>query len=285
MNKTVVVTGGTGGIGMQTALGLARLGARVVLVGRSEERGRGAVAQVKTASGNEKVAFVQGDLSSLSAVADLCQRLLATTSSIDVLINNAGLFAKQFVESPDGFESGFGVNVAAPWALTRGLLPALKEAAPSRVINVTGGSPRTRLDVDNLGAQKGFDGLNTYSHNKRAMEAMSLSFAEELRTVGVFLNIVYPGQASTAMTRSMDPADLPFFVRPLWPLISSLMLKEDGGVSAEKASRSSVWAATSQDLERVSGRYFDRNCREKKLHVSVRNPESQRRVMAHIGRS
>jgi NAD(P)-dependent dehydrogenase (short-subunit alcohol dehydrogenase family) len=183
-NKTVVITGGTGGIGLQTAIGLGRLGARVLVTGRNPDRGDHAVELIRAESESEDIRFVQGDLSNLSAVASLGSDLLAQVSRIDVLINNAGLFAKEFVRSEDGYESGFAVNVVAPLALTHSLLPALKEAAPSRVINVTGGSPSTVLDTDNLQAEKGFDGLNTYSHTKRAMEAMSLTLAEKLDSDG-----------------------------------------------------------------------------------------------------
>lgn len=276
--KTVIITGGTGGIGQQTAIGLARLGARILITGRHAQRGAEAESLIKLESGNRDVQFVQGNLSSLSAVATLSSTLLEQVSRLDVLINNAGVFAKELIKSDDGFESGFAVNVAAPLALTLNLRPALKAAAPSRVINVTGGSPSTILDIDNLQAEKGLDGLNTYSHTKRAMEAMSVILAKKLVTEGIYLNIVYPGQAATSMTRSVTTADVPWFMRPIWPLVSRRMQKDDGGVSASKASRSSVWAASTSELDGVSGSYFDRSCAETQFNESVQNLNNQQYV-------
>lgn len=278
--KTVVITGGTGGIGLQTAISLARLNAHIVIVGRNAERGAAAETQIIARSGNTNIVFVPGDLASLSSVHALTEKLLAAVPQVDVLINNAGLFSKTFIESPDGFESSFAVNVVATLALTRGLLPALEAATLARVVNVSGGAPSKGLDIENLNAEKGFDGLNTYSHAKRAMEAMSLAITAELRGRGVYLNIVYPGQASTSMTQSVASSDMPWYVRPMWPLISRMMQKDDGGASAATASRSSVWAATSEELEGVSGKYFDTKCREKALNQSVQDADNQQQVLA-----
>lgn len=277
--KTVVITGGTGGIGLQTAISLARLNAHIVVVGRNTERGARSVVQITAESETTNIDFVRGDLASLDSVQALTDNLLASLSKVDVLINNAGLFAKEFTESPDGFESSFAVNVVATLALTRGLLPALRAGSPARVVNVSGGSPSKGLDIENLNAEKGFDGLNTYSHAKRAMEAMSLAITSELSARGVYLNMVYPGQASTAMTQSVTSSDMPWFVRPMWPLLSRMMQRDDGGVSAAKASRSSVWAASSKELDGVSGKYFDTKCKEKALHRSVQNTNNQQRVL------
>lgn len=277
-DKTVVITGGTGGIGQQTAIGLAKLGAQVVITGRSEERGQAGREAVVAASGSRQVEFVQGDLSSTGGVIALADSLIERYPRIDVLINNAGHMAPERIINADGFESGFAVNVVAPLLLTRRLLPALRKGASSRVVNLTGGDAGS-LDPSNLQCEKSFDGLNSYNHSKRALEAMSMALSRELQPQGVTVNVVYPGQASTSMTQSVKAGHLPWWMRPLFPLFK-LMVRPDGGKSARKASRSSVWAASEPSLAGVSGKYFDKNCHPAEFHDSVNERLNQEQVLA-----
>lgn len=283
MTKTIVITGGTSGIGMHTAIGLARQGARVVVTGRDAARGAAGVEQIKRESGSPNVALALGDLSSVAQIKRLAAHLRERYPVIHVLINNAGMLARSRELTSDGAELDFAVNVIAPYTLTMELLPALEAARPSRVVNVTGGLPVGDLDLDNLQAEKGFRGLVTYSHAKRALEAMSLALAEELAPRGVFVNVVFPGPASTNMTQVVKRADLPWWMQMAWPIVRR-MLTNDGGKGAAKASRSSVWAATSTALEGVSGRYFDADSKPARFKRKVTVPANQRQIIQTIGR-
>jgi len=113
--------------------------------------------------------------------------------------------------------------------------------------------------MDNLQSEKSFDGLNTYSQTKLAMMALMYEFAQ--REKGVTINVCYPGQASTNMTRSVTPEMLPRAMRWMFPIFK-LLVREDGGKSAAKAARSSVYLASSPEVEGVTGKYFDTNCKE-----------------------
>jgi NAD(P)-dependent dehydrogenase (short-subunit alcohol dehydrogenase family) len=279
--KTIVVTGGTGGIGLQTAIGLARAGAQVVITGRDRQRGEAALEVLRAHAGPADVHLALGDLSRRAEVRRLAEELRSRFPRIDVLINNAGSLATRRITTPDGLELDVAVNVAAPVLLTRALVPALAAAAPARVINVTGGMPFGGLDVDFLRAAKQGPGLAWYSMTKRALEAASLALADELAPRGIHVNVVYPGGASTQMTQAMTPSMLPWFMRPMWPLFRTIMA-DDGGRGAQKAARSSIWAATTAELEGVSGRYFDTECRPAKLHKTIRDPENQRQVLSLI---
>ncbi len=281
MTKTIVVTGGTAGIGQQTAIALARQGFRVVVTGRDEARGVAGVETIRRESGSDDVHLVVGSLTCGTDILGLGACLQRQFPQIDVLINNAGAFASALETTAEGFELCFAVNVAAPWLLTRTVLPALRAAGSARVVNVTGGRSSNPLDVDNLQAEKGFEGLATYDHSKRAADAMSLALARELAPLGVHLNVVYPGQASTGMTKSVRAEHMPWWMRPFAPVFS-FMVRDDGGRGAARASRSSVWAATSSDLDGVSGGYFDTNCRRSKPGRNVEDPASQRRVLHAI---
>ena len=282
MKRTIVITGGTSGIGMYTAIGVAREGAKIVVTGRDPQRGAKGVETIQRESGNNDVSLALGDLSSLAQIRRLATDLRLAHPKIDVLVNNAGTLTASRELSADGIELDFAVNVIAPYLLTHELLPSLEAARPSRVINVTGGLS-TPLDPENLEGERDFRGIVTYSRSKRALEAMSIRLAEELKPRGVFVNVVYPGGASTNMTRDMTPDYLPWPMKLMWPMIRRV-LADDGGKGAAKASRSSVFAATSPDLANVSGQYYDTNSKRAKFHKSVVVPDNQRRVMQTIER-
>lgn len=282
--KTIVITGGTGGIGLQTAIGLAKEGHRIVVTGRDRERGEVGVERIKAIAGNDDVHLVLGDLAQGADVARLASELCEAFPKIDVLINNAGMIAPELTYTGEGFELNFAVNVVAPLALTQGLLPSLQAASPARVINVTGGRPGAPFDVDYLDGSRGFVALTLYDATKRAMEAAALVQAEDLRPKEIYLNFVFPGSATTSMTKAVKFGDVPWFMKPFWPLFKLFVQRDDDGKSAEKASRSSVWAASAPETIREVGVYYDNKCKRAELHPTVHDAANQQRVLDHIHR-
>ncbi len=280
-DRTVVLTGGTGGIGLQSALGVAKTGTRVLITGRNRERGEAAVQRIVDETGNARVELVIGDVSSLAGVDALAAAVLERVQAIDVLVNNAGYLGSEPRTSDDGLEMHFAVNVLAPWRLTRALLPALKAADSARVLNVTGGDKPAAVDADNLQAEKGFRGLTTYQHSKSVLESMSMVLAEQLEPEGVTVNVVFPGRASTAMTGSLSLSTLPGLMKLMYPFMR-LLFAEDGGKSAAKAARSTIWGATTSQLDGVTGRYFDTDSREQKLHPTGYDSAVQARIVSVI---
>jgi NAD(P)-dependent dehydrogenase (short-subunit alcohol dehydrogenase family) len=281
MDRAIVITGGTGGIGFYSALGLARTGARVVITGRNRERGEAARQRIIEDTGNAKVELVIGDVSSIAGIDALAGELVARVDRIDVLVNNAGYLGNEPATSSDGLELHFAVNVLSPWRLTHALLPALRAAGSARVLNVTGGDKPAAVDADNLQAEKGFKGLVTYTHSKSVLESMSMALARELEPKGVTVNVVFPGRATTAMTRSLTSKGLPGPMKLMMPIMR-LFFREDGGKSAARAAESTIWAATTPELDGVTGRYFDTNCKEQKLHPTAHEPEVQARILSLI---
>jgi NAD(P)-dependent dehydrogenase (short-subunit alcohol dehydrogenase family) len=257
-NKIVLITGATSGIGKQTALSLAKMGAQVIITGRSKSSGEETVAEIKQVSGNLKVDLLIGDLSVQANTHSLAGQFKAKFDRLDVLINNAGLASSKRELTVDGIESNFAVNVVAPFLLTHLLMDQLKSSSSARVITLTGGEAKGLIDLDNLQAEHSFDGLNSYSHSKLIMMAMMYEFAQRVEGMNVTINVCYPGQASTNMTRSVTPEMLPGFMRFIFPIFK-LAVREDGGKSAEKASRSSVYLASSVEVEGINGKYFDTN--------------------------
>jgi NAD(P)-dependent dehydrogenase (short-subunit alcohol dehydrogenase family) len=257
-DKTLLITGGTGGIGKQTAIGLAKLSAHVVVTGRDKKRGESAVKEIQQASGNKKVDLLLADLSVQTEVRKLADEVKAKYSKLEVLINNAGLLESKRRTTKDEVEAHFAVNVVAPYLLTLELLPLLKTSAGSRVINVTGGMPFGGINLDNLQAEKSFAGLKTYSHAKRVMEAMSFEMSQRLKDSGVSIIVAYPGSAGTAMTGAMTPDMVPLAMRLVWPIFKYIM-RDHGGKSAARASRSSVYAASTPEIAGETGLYINTN--------------------------
>lgn len=282
--KTVVVTGATGGIGLHSAIGIAKDVDRVIITGRNRERGEAAVQQIIAASGNANIDLVLGDVSSNKAVNELAKALLAKTDKVDVLVNNAGYLGSEYVQNADGVEMHFAVNVVAPFKLTQALLPALEAAGSARVLNITGGDKPAEIDPDNLQAEKGFRGLMTYAHSKSTLEALTMAMAKDFESKGITVNVLFPGRASTTMSRSLKPSSLPGALKIMYPLFKFLF-KDDGGKSAEKAARSSIWGATSRELNGVTGRFYDTNVEEQKLHPSAYDSSVQQRILAEIDKA
>lgn len=280
-NRTALITGGTGGIGLHSATGIAKTGARVFITGRDASRGEVARQIIQTASKNMDVTFIQADLSSISGIDRLAERFLSHTQTLDILVNNAGYLGSEFLQSDDGIEMHFAVNVLAPWRLTNHLLPALQMAANARVINVSGGDKPAKIAIDNLQAEKGFKGLMTYTHSKSILEAISIFLAHELKPNSICVNVVFPGRASTAMTQSLSIKSLPGAMKLMYPFFR-LFFREDGGKSAAKAAQSTIWAAISPTLDGVTGIYLDAHSRVQALHATAYDAGVHNRILEVI---
>ncbi|HNJ12509.1 MAG TPA: SDR family oxidoreductase [Anaerolineales bacterium] len=278
-DKTVLITGATSGIGFQTALALAKMGAQVIITGRSQKTAEEAVANIKSASGNSRVDYLLADLSARKNIRTLAEQFKARYERLDVLINNAGLAASQKELTEDGLESDFAMNVVSPFLLTNLLMDSLKSSPSPRVIMLMGGDVPAKLDMDNLQSEKSFDGLNTYSQTKLAMMVLMYEFAQHEK--GMTINVCYPGQASTNMTRSVTPEMLPRAMRWMFPIFK-LLVREDGGKSAAKAARSSVYLASSPEVEGVTGKYFDTNCKEAAWSPAVMDDDMRKTLWEQV---
>jgi NAD(P)-dependent dehydrogenase (short-subunit alcohol dehydrogenase family) len=241
MSKTVVITGGTGGIGYQCALQLATDGHTVIITGRSESTGNVAVKKLKEASMNEKVHLAIGDLSLQAGVKTCAESILSRFSVIDELINNAGNLTVGAVPeyTSEGVEKNVAVNVIAPLLLSRLLVPALSGASPKGKIQiVSGGLPIDTVNVADIEGLKKGVGIASYSHSKRVMESMAISLAAELKDAGICVNVVGGGlPGATAMTADVGCMDLPCFVRCCYPCFKMVMHKDDKGKSAKSCAQ------------------------------------------------
>jgi NAD(P)-dependent dehydrogenase (short-subunit alcohol dehydrogenase family) len=254
-DRTVLITGSTGGIGKETARGLARLGAQVVLVGRDPARAAAAAEEVRRDTGNAAVEALTVDVTRQADLHRLAADVTARYGRLDVLVNNAAIVRDRRLLTDDGVEAMFAANVLAPFALTHLLMPALRAAAPARVVNITGALPRGRIDLDNLQGERSYAGF--ISQTKRTLMAMSYEFATRCSPAEVTINVAYPGHAYTDMNRGMSVRAFPVAARPLVPLLRFAVPIVYGGRAVERASRSSVRLASDPALTGVHGQYFD----------------------------
>ncbi len=237
-NRTVLVTGSTDGIGKETALQLARMGAEVLLHGRDLEKGMHVQEEIRRATGNDRLQFFQADLSSQKQVRIMAAEIRESQDRLHVLINNAGTFEPERRTTEDGLEKTFAVNYLAQFLLTRELLDLMERSAPARVINVASIAHwNGATDWSNLQGERRYDGFDAYARSKLAVVLFTYSLARRLNETGVTANALHPGTIRTKLLRA-GFGDLP-------------------GGTPEKGARTPVYLASSAKVERMSGKYFE----------------------------
>jgi NAD(P)-dependent dehydrogenase (short-subunit alcohol dehydrogenase family) len=243
--RTVLVTGGTGGIGGATATGLAALGARVGVVGRDRGRAEAAAGRIRAAGGRAD-AFA-ADLSAQREVRRLADEVLAAYPRLDVLVNNVGGYWAHRHTTEDGLERTFAVNHLAPFLLTNLLLDRLRGSAPARVVTVSSGAQAMgRIDFDDLQGERGYRGQRAYNQSKLANVMFTYELARRLEGTGVTATVLHPGVVRTAFGRE----DSGRWMGLMLPVVRPFMK------SPEEGARTSVHLASSPAVEGVSGQYF-----------------------------
>src|SRR5919106_2861805 len=196
--KTVLITGGTSGIGKAMAVAMTAMGANVVVVGRNPARGKAAVEEIKARSHSESVELMLADLSVQDEVRRLADEFLERYDRLDVLANNAGLVQSKRTETTDGIETTLAINHLAPFLLTNLLLDRLKENAPSRVITVSSEAQRWGdMDFDDLQSTQEYRGFPVYGMTKLANIMFTYELAERLKGTFVTANCLHPGAVGT----------------------------------------------------------------------------------------
>ena len=241
--RVCLVTGASSGIGKVTARELSRLGARVLLVCRSRERGERALLELNLALGNPRLHLLVADLSSQREVRRLAEEVRRNFEALHVLVNNAGINCRERQLTADGIERTLAVNHLAPFLLSRLLADLLSKSAPARIVNVGSAAYRYgRIDLEDPNLEKRYSPFAAYARSKLALLLASLELAERLAGSAVSVNCVHPGLAATEIFRDHPPV-----LRFLFGVI---------GKSPARAARSSVYLAASPLVEGMTGRFF-----------------------------
>lgn len=236
-SPTVLVTGATDGIGLATALGLARRGARVILHGRHPER-IATAEDLLAAEGLRAAGSVTADFADLATVRAMAEDVRRRFPDLRVLLNNAGVFMQRWERSADGFELTWQINHLAPVLLTMELLPLLRGNAPARIVNVASiAHSRGTIDLDDPQGDHDFDGYAAYAQSKLANVLFTYELATRLAAGTVDVNCLHPGVIGTKLLREGFGID---------------------GASLEEGARTSIHCALAEDLEGTTGTYFVR---------------------------
>jgi retinol dehydrogenase 12 len=248
--STILVTGATHGLGLETAKVLAAMGHSVLLHGRDPRRGQAVLEGIRAGSGNGSVRFVQADFGSLAQVRRMAAEVADTLPRLDVLVNNAGCanFSRSVTE--DGYETTFAVNHLAPFLLTNLLLDKIGSSAPARIVNVASRAHRgQQIDFDDLMSSKRYQTMRTYGRSKLANILFTRTLSKRLAGTGVTANSLHPGVVKTHIGQNNA------FARFIGRLVMAIR-----GIPVAEGAKTSVYLATSGEVDGVSGGYYSR-CR------------------------
>lgn len=255
IGKLCLVTGANAGIGKETALGLAKLGATVVMLCRDRDRGQAAQREIKHKSGNDKVELMICDLGSQDSIRQFATEFKQQHDRLDVLVNNAGVLMRERSLTEGGTESTFATNHLGYFLLTNLLLDLLKTSAPARIVNVASAAHKYgKLDVGAWVTGRDFSAFSAYANSKLANVLFTYELARRLEGTGVTANCLHPGAVGTNLFRGLP--------RLLQVVISLVTM------GPERGARTSIYLAASPEVEAVSGKYFARRRAERSSDAS-----------------
>lgn len=241
-NKIVFITGATSGIGKETAIGLAKLGATIVFTTRDLQKGKLTKNEIINTSNNNKVDFLYCDLASFDSIHSCCDEFKTKYNQLHVLINNAGVWNFKRKISKDCIEETFAVNYLAPFLMTNLLLDLLKKSSPSRIINVSSMLHSGMINFDDIEFKKSYSGIKAYAQSKLALILFTKLLTKKLESTGVTVNCLHPGMVRTNLGHGAG-----FFSSSFFRLF---------GKDPKKGAETSIYLAISPDVENITGKYF-----------------------------
>lgn len=244
--KTVVITGANTGIGKETAIDLAKRGARVIMACRDMEKGQAALKEVVENSANENVALMKLDLSDTKSIREFADNINKDEEKLHILLNNAGVMVCPFGKTADGFEMQIGVNHMGHFLLTYLLLDLIKKSAPARIINVSSmahlfGS----INLEDINSEKSYDKKAAYAQSKLANVLFTRSLAKRLEGTDVTAYSLHPGVVQTDLWRHLSGPQQ-FVMKVVSPFTKSSI----------QGAQTSIYCAVEPSLEKESGGYY-----------------------------
>ena len=268
--KTILISGATNGIGKESALELAKMGAQIVIIGRNKARTDETLREIQSASGNKDVHALIADLSSMADVRRVAADFKKQYSRLDVLLNNAGAVFQSRQETVDGYEMTFALNHLSYFLLTHELLDMLKASTPSRIVNVASDAHTAgALDFNDLQLKTnsyGMGGMKAYSNSKLENVMFTYELARRLAGTGVTANVLHPGFVNTGFGKNNRG-----LMQIVMGLVTLFALKVEDG------AKTSVYLASSPEVAGVTGKYFE-NSKEKKSSPASYDEAAQKRL-------
>ncbi len=271
--KICVVTGATSGIGLVTAEHLAAMGAQLVLVGRDKAKGDAALRRITRRAPGAHAEIHYADLARMDDVRRL-GRELAALPRIDVLVNNAGAIFRRRQATPDGLERTFALNHMAYFLLTALLRERLAAAAPARIVSVASEAHRgVTLDFDDLQSARRYNGWTAYRRSKLCNILFTRELAHRLQGTGVTANCLHPGFVASSFGDNNEGVFR----------IALAIAKRLFAISEEQGAATSVYLASSPEVEGMSGLYFDK-CRPRMPSTPAQDDGAARRLWEESAR-
>lgn len=242
MNKTVLITGATSGIGKVTALELAKKGMNIVFTARNKVKAQNVKDEIITKSNNPNVDFFECDLDSFTSIVKFVADFKKKYTRLDILINNAGTWETSRKETVDGVEQIFAVNHLAPFLLTNLLLDLIQKSSPARIINVSSRMHFGDIDFKDLEGKDHFNANKAYAQSKLANILFTKKLAKILEGKNVTVNCLHPGVVRTDLFKN-----LPKIVQFVFGLFQ---------ISPEKGAETTIYLASSDEVTNITGKYF-----------------------------
>ena len=250
--KTVLITGADGDIGRNTVQGIALKGARIIMACIDAQQAAPVRDEIIAETKNSNIEIMQLDLASQADIRRFVEEFSAKYTTLDVLINNAGVFFLRRFETEDGLEKTIGINYFGHYLLTTLLLPVIKRAEKARIINVSSDSyKQAKLDPDNLQTRGNYKtGMEAYSLSKLAIVLYTQELAEQLQGSGITVNAVHPGHVSTGIWNMWE--------HPKWYQTLLIKILNLFMISPEKGAFTSIYLACSEEVVDITGTYFSK---------------------------
>ncbi|MDG2307726.1 MAG: SDR family oxidoreductase [Candidatus Binatia bacterium] len=266
--RTCIITGATSGIGEATATELAGLGATLGLLCRDEKKGRRTLEALRAKTGNDALHLFRADLASQADIRNVAGEILSTFDEIHLLVNNAGVVNVSYTETVDGIENTFAVNHLAYFLLTNLLLERVRASAPARIVNVASDAHKFvgGLNFDDLQHREKYASMRAYGRSKLANILFTKELAKRLEGSGVTVNAVHPGAVATGLGGNNGA-----WAKAIMKVVGLFFN------SPAKGAATSLFAATSPDLEGVSGRYYAK-CKEVAPTAGARDDDAAARL-------
>jgi len=265
--KTALITGATSGIGKEAAMSLAKAGAELVIVGRNKALTEVTAQEIKSKTGNQKVDFLLGDLSSQADVRRIAKEFLNSGLPLHILLNNAGAIFPDFKESADGIEMTWALNHLGYFLLTNLLLDRIRKSGPARIVNVSSNAHIAirKMNFNNPEFRGNYRAFQAYGHSKLANILFTRELAQRLQDTGITANCLHPGFVASSFAKSFR------YFRNLAFLIRLFQ------ISVAKGAKTSVYLCASPEVEKVTGEYFA-HCKIARSTAPGRNIEAAKQL-------
>tara|TARA_Y100001936_G_scaffold51228_1_gene49809 strand:+ start:2128 stop:2979 length:852 start_codon:yes stop_codon:yes gene_type:complete len=267
-NKNILITGATSGIGRESALALAKMGANITFIARNKLKAENLLTEINKIS-NGKNSFIIADLSSQKDIKIASDSYIDKNISLDILLNNAGLINFKRKETIDGFEETFAINHLAYFSLTNLLLDKIKESNSARIVNVSSAAHQfvKRMNFDDIQSEKSYRPFKVYGYTKLANILFTKKLSSILENTKVTVNCVHPGVVGTSFGQNNSNnlnKVLSFIARPFM-------------ITSEKGAETSIYLCSSPDVSNISGQYFY-NCKVTKTSKWAQSKEDADRL-------